>query len=526
MSTQGRKVATGLGAAAAAALGVIALNPSIRQEVRRLRDFTRPLHLSPSPPLPPPLPPGRVVSVAGVGELFVRDTERELPAVLLLHGWGASADTNFFRVYPALEQSYRVLALDHRGHGRGLRSRVPFTLEDCADDAAALLHELGLKDAIVVGYSMGGPIALLLAQRHPQRCRGLVLQSTSLEFKEALRERALWRSLNIVEAGLRAGSGGGVLQRALREVVEREPAIEQYRAWLAAEISRSDVRGIVEAGRALSTYDARGWAPTLGLPACAVVTTADRLVSPSKQRALAEALGAEVFEVEADHDAPVTAGTAFAATTRAAVDRVAALAREASRSSSRSPKDLMRETMRRVRREIPPAERSKAAARIVSFVVSLPEIASAHTVLAFASFGSEVPTTELLERLEAAGIQVLLPYLEAGEMAVAAHRSGEPLEPTSYGPREPRLRRHVETSAIDAVILPGLAFDRRGARLGYGGGYYDRFLRGLPAMPALIAIGFAEQVVEQVPATSDDVSVDVIVTDRAVIRVRAESHER
>ncbi|MHB1511269.1 MAG: 5-formyltetrahydrofolate cyclo-ligase [Acidimicrobiales bacterium] len=526
MSTQGRRVAAGLGAAAAATVGAIALNPSIRQEIHRLREFTRPLHVSPSPPLPPPLPPGSVMSVTGVGELFVRDTGRELPAVLLLHGWGASADTNFFRVYPRLEDSYRVLALDHRGHGRGLRSKVTFTLEDCADDGAALLDELGIADAIVVGYSMGGPIALLLAQRHPQRCRGLVLQSTSLEFKEALRERALWRSLNIVEAGLRAGSGGGVLQRALREVVEKEPSIEQYQAWLAAEISRSDVRGIVEAGRALSTYDARGWASALGLPAAVVVTTADRLVSPSKQRALADALRAEVFEVEGDHDAPVTAGATFAAVTREAVDRVAALAREAPQRSSRSTKDMLRATMRETRRAIPPAERANAAARIVSSVLSLPEIGSAHTVLAFASFGSEVPTAELLAQLEADGVQVLLPYLEAGEMQVAAHRNGEQLEPTSYGPREPRLRRHRETSAIDAVILPGLAFDRRGARLGYGGGYYDRFLRRLSARPALVAIGFAEQVLEQVPTTSDDVTVDIIVTDRDVIRVRAEGQQR
>src|SRR3954451_4691237 len=91
---------------------------------------------APEPPVE--LPPGRVVHVPGRGELFVRDTGGDGPAVLLLHGWMFSADLNWFPVYaPLAEAGYRVLAIDHRGHGRGLRTHVPFRLSDCADDAAA-----------------------------------------------------------------------------------------------------------------------------------------------------------------------------------------------------------------------------------------------------------------------------------------------------------------------------------------------------------------------------------------------------
>ncbi len=119
-------------------------------------------------PVPPACPPGRVMNLPGRGEVFVRDSggAPANPVVLLLHGWTASADLNFFPVYACLAESYRVIALDLRGHGRGMRSIAPFSLEDCADDAAALLEQLGAGRVIVVGYSMGGPVGLLLARRH------------------------------------------------------------------------------------------------------------------------------------------------------------------------------------------------------------------------------------------------------------------------------------------------------------------------------------------------------------------------
>lgn len=318
----GRWVAGAAAVVATGAAGAVALSPGLRNDLHRLRSFARPLQEDDSPPIPPPLPPGRVVAVEGVGELFVRDTGGDGPVVLLLHGWTASADVNFFPVYGALSDTYRVLALDHRGHGRGLRSSKPFSLEDCADDAAALLEQLGIPRAVAVGYSMGGPISLLFARRHADRCAGLVLEATSLEFQDGLRERALWSSLNLLEAGLRHGSGGGVLQRALRVAAETDPSLDRHRAWLAAEFRRGDIGSIVAAGRALSEYDARPWASVLGLPTAVVVTTRDHLVPARKQRAMATALSARIFELPGDHDIPVTGGAAFARLTRLAVDHV------------------------------------------------------------------------------------------------------------------------------------------------------------------------------------------------------------
>jgi pimeloyl-ACP methyl ester carboxylesterase len=280
------------------------------------------------PPVPPYLPPGRVVNLPGRGEVFVRDSGGAPadPAVLLLHGWTASADLNFFPVYAHLADSYRVIAMDLRGHGRGMRSTEPFSLEDCADDAAALLGELGAGNVIVVGYSMGGPVGLLLARRHPGQVAGLVMQATALEWRRAPGERLVWRLLSVLELGLRLGTGAGFVERVLRQAIEEAPELDVLRPWLAAEFRRGLARELADAGRALSLYDAQPWATELGLPAAMLITTRDRLVRPSKQRELAEALCAHVIEIDADHDLPLLKGDEYARLTRIAVDTAAAAA--------------------------------------------------------------------------------------------------------------------------------------------------------------------------------------------------------
>jgi pimeloyl-ACP methyl ester carboxylesterase len=98
------------------------------------------------------------------GTVFVREIDGPPggATLVLLHGWTATADLNFFTCYPALRDRHHAVAFDHRGHGRGLRSKKAFRLEDCADDVIALADELGIERVIPVGYSMGGTIAQLL----------------------------------------------------------------------------------------------------------------------------------------------------------------------------------------------------------------------------------------------------------------------------------------------------------------------------------------------------------------------------
>jgi 3-oxoadipate enol-lactonase len=329
MIARTRALTVTVAAAAASAVAAFAGSPAVRREVRWASRLARPLQRGTGlPPVPPCLPPGQVINLPGRGEVFVRDSGGAPtdPAVLLLHGWTASADLNFFPVYAQLTGSYRVIALDLRGHGRGMRSTEPFSLEDCADDAAALLGHLGTERAIVVGYSMGGPVGMLLARRHPGAVAALVMQATALEWRRAAHERMVWRLLAVLELGPRLGTGTGVVERLLRQAIEEAPGLDVYRPWLAAEFRRGLARELADAGRALSRYDAEPWADQLGLPAAMLITTSDRLVRPAKQRALAEALDAHVFEIDADHDLPLVRGDEYARLTKLAIDAAAAAA--------------------------------------------------------------------------------------------------------------------------------------------------------------------------------------------------------
>src|SRR5918994_5708857 len=137
--------------------------------------------------------PGRGVDLPRRGRTFVRERPGPdgAPVVVLLHGWTATATLNWAPVFEPLSHHFRVVALDHRGHGRGVRARSPFRLEDCADDVAALLGVLGVARCIAVGYSMGGAIAQLLWRRHADLVDGMVLCATSGSFRGSGPQRLL-----------------------------------------------------------------------------------------------------------------------------------------------------------------------------------------------------------------------------------------------------------------------------------------------------------------------------------------------
>jgi pimeloyl-ACP methyl ester carboxylesterase len=122
-----------------------------------------------------------------------------------LHGLGATGALNWATCFEPLAARGEVIAVDHRGHGRGPRVGNRFRLADCADDAAAVLRTLGARPAIVVGYSMGGPIAQLLALRHPELVVGLVLSATARDFRGAPADRLRFAAISAVAAVARIG---------------------------------------------------------------------------------------------------------------------------------------------------------------------------------------------------------------------------------------------------------------------------------------------------------------------------------
>ena len=273
----------------------------------------------------PWLPAGFTAVLPDRGEVFYRlhrHADPAKPMVLLLHGWTASADLQFFTAYEALAEHCSFIGIDHRGHGRGLRSADAFSLEDAADDAAALVAHLGVGPVITIGYSMGGPISLLLAQRHPALVEAMVVQATALEWRATRFERVRWKTVNLLGPLLRSFAYPRSIRAGIRRLLGNNHPLVPFVPWLAAEMRRNDTFNIVQAGQALSRYDARPWASSLGKPAASVITTGDRLVFPRKQRALAVALGATVVELAGDHIAPWEHPTEFAAATVQALHAV------------------------------------------------------------------------------------------------------------------------------------------------------------------------------------------------------------
>lgn len=281
---------------------------------------------TPTDPVIPWLPEGRTLLVPGRGELFYRfhrHPHPDAPIALLLHGWTASGDLQFFTAYEALAEHCSFITIDHRGHGRGLRSEERFELEDVADDAATLIQALGVAPVIAVGYSMGGPLALLLARRHPDLVRALVVEATALEWCSSRLDRVRWKTVRIIGPMLRSFAYQRWLRHGIRRLLGKGHPTLVYVPWLSGEMRRNDAQAIVQAGQALSRFDARPWAAELHKPAVAMITTRDRLVKPRKQRALAEALGAEVRELVGDHLSAWVHPDEFAATTVELVELVA-----------------------------------------------------------------------------------------------------------------------------------------------------------------------------------------------------------
>ena len=268
--------------------------------------------------------PGKIVHLPGRGEMFVRHHQHSnpnAPTLLLLHGWTASCDSQFFAAYEELSQHFSIIGVDHRGHGRGLRPSVPVTLEDCADDAAAVAKELGATSVITVGYSMGGPISLLTAQRHPAFVSGMVLQATALEWSGTRKEKNRMRFI-----GPMAHIVGRprILRFFFNRTLPRGHENRRYVSWMIAENRRNDPWMTAQAGKAIATFDARGFAPMLNKPASFVFTLRDTVVLPHKQQALATAVNAQIIEIDGDHMAPIVMPREFAVVTRQAVDLVVA----------------------------------------------------------------------------------------------------------------------------------------------------------------------------------------------------------
>jgi pimeloyl-ACP methyl ester carboxylesterase len=275
----------------------------------------------------PFLLPGRIVSVPGRGEMFVRHfhhSDPTAPTVLLVHGWSTSCDVQFFTAYEDLSHDYSIIGVDHCGHGRGLRPNVPFSLEECADDAAAVVRALSLTKVITIGYSMGGPISILIKHRHPELIAGMVFQATSRKFNSTRWERNRWRVVAVFGPLLRLVSTPRLTRTVLHRFLERGHEMRRYVPWIIGETGRNDAQMVNQAGRALSRFVAPQVMNPFDVPTSCVITTRDRGVLPELQYELAKAYGSEIVELQGDHLVTLQQPHEYATATRQAVDLVVA----------------------------------------------------------------------------------------------------------------------------------------------------------------------------------------------------------
>jgi 5-formyltetrahydrofolate cyclo-ligase len=181
-------------------------------------------------------------------------------------------------------------------------------------------------------------------------------------------------------------------------------------------------------------------------------------------------------------------------------------------------KKAVRAAVRALRDEMPEEERRRATITIARAVLDLPEIRRASTVMVFSSFGTEVGTVPIVDELVGRGVRVALPRVEGPDIVPVHVRPGDAMVEAAFGMPEPADGELLDVADVDAAVTPGLAFDRDGHRVGYGGGFYDRFFAAARADLAKIAVCFGVQVVDEVPHGPFDVPVDVIVTERGAIR--------
>ncbi|MFC9438672.1 alpha/beta fold hydrolase [Nocardia sp. NPDC057030] len=274
---------------------------------------------------PVALPPRRTVELADGSMVEVRSAPGANP-VLLLHGWALTADVNFLHLMRPVADEHGLVAMDMRGHGRGLRlgAGERFDIGQCADDAAAVLDALGIDQVVVCGYSLGGPVGLEFARRHRDRVRGLVFEATAMAFDSAEDKagRVFFRALRpFAERG--GGVGRSVPLSYFWKARFKSAAVERLWPWLRAELGRCHPRVIVDVILAEYAFDFRPHAPEIaGLPTAVVVTTRDGAVPPKDQRALAALLDAPVIEVDAAHDVFLTDPDKYVAATRSAIETV------------------------------------------------------------------------------------------------------------------------------------------------------------------------------------------------------------
>jgi 5-formyltetrahydrofolate cyclo-ligase len=181
----------------------------------------------------------------------------------------------------------------------------------------------------------------------------------------------------------------------------------------------------------------------------------------------------------------------------------------------------IRRQLRAVRRVLPIEACNERSARVSERMLELPELRDANVVVAYVAMRKELDPNPLLVAARALGKKIGLPRIDGESLVLHEYADGDELEESGYGTFDPPASSPIiEPNEVDFIIVPGLAFDPRGHRVGYGRGYYDRLL---PSLPRAFKVGVAYdfQLIAEAPNDVHDVALDCVVTDVRVMRAEA-----
>jgi len=170
------------------------------------------------------------------------------------------------------------------------------------------------------------------------------------------------------------------------------------------------------------------------------------------------------------------------------------------------------------------AERSRKSLAVMNNFWQLPELSRWSTLFVYVDFRSEVETVELIKKCIGQGIRIAVPLVDASAVSMIPLQITDPendLAPGYYNIPEPDLKKspRVNPGEIDAAVIPGSVFDIYGGRLGYGGGYYDRFLVNDAPQAKRIGFAFELQLVDKVPLEPHDQPLDILITEKRAVNI-------
>jgi 5-formyltetrahydrofolate cyclo-ligase len=186
-------------------------------------------------------------------------------------------------------------------------------------------------------------------------------------------------------------------------------------------------------------------------------------------------------------------------------------------------KQALRQRIIAARDNLTPSLRAHLSRQIVQQVCGLKTYQTARTVLGYLNFGSELHSELWVQQALRDGKQVLLPRVNKASKRLALFEVSDlsrDVAPGLWGIREPIIEQCKPFDALgqlNFILLPGVAFDSEGGRLGYGGGFYDKLLASLPHRPTLVAGAFELQVITEIPQESTDHRIDWLVTENELI---------